>query len=348
MRCANCGAEVADGTVFCPHCGHRVRSKVQVEQPVAAAPTPPPATGKAHPLPRAAVEQVEEEAAPRRPSGCKWLMLTGAFTLIFLLIILGLGALGAYHGLQDQNREKLQLAQTHYEKGLSYLAEGNYGLAIAEMEEAVRLNPEFEGARLKLGEAQALSAAQPTPTGSTYLQVAEQIYREARTEYNQRNWDSSIAKLDELRALDATYQQQEVETLLFWAYYNSGLVLVNEGRMEEAVHRFDQALALQPKNPDVLGQRHLASLYVSGLGYWGADWGAAIEKFSAVYRIEANYRDVRQRLHDAHVSYGDVLVGKEDWCNAAKQYAAALEIITTDAVSQRRNNAASRCTAAGS
>ncbi|NLS79516.1 MAG: tetratricopeptide repeat protein [Chloroflexi bacterium] len=348
MRCANCGAEVSDGTVFCPHCGHRVKSRVQVEPPVAAAPAPAPASPeKARPTPRMVVEPDADKAAPARPSGCKWLMLTGAFTLLFLLIILGLGALGAYHGLQDQNREKLQLAQTHYEKGLGYLAEGNYGLAVAEMQEAVRLNPDFEGAKIKLAEAQALSAASPTPTGNAYLQAAEQLYRDARTEYNQRNWEATIAKLDELRAVDASYQQQEVETLLFWAYYNSGLALVNDGRMEEAVHRFDQALALQPKNPDVLGQRHLASLYVSGLGYWGADWGAAIEKFDAVYRIESNYRDVRQRLHDAHVNYGDLLASKNEWCNAAKQYDAALQIIDTEAVRQRRDNAATRCSAGG-
>jgi len=265
------------------------------------------------------------------------------FTFLFLLIVLGLGALGIYSGLQSKTQGDMRLAQEHYNKGLAHIEEKNYNLAIAELEMAVRLNPNFQEAKLKLTEARSLATAKPTPPPSTQKELADQLYREARGLYDQRQWDEAIAKLEDLRSLDTTYQQQDVKSLLFWAYYNHGLVLVNDGRIEEAVRRFDQALELQPNNPDALGQRHLASLYTTGLSYWEANWAKAVENFAALYQIEPNYRDVRQRLHDARVNYGDFLVKGGAWCQARDQYGAALEVIVTQEVTNRRDTAAREC-----
>jgi tetratricopeptide (TPR) repeat protein len=113
--------------------------------------------------------------------------------------------------------------------------------------------------------------------------------------------------------------------------------------MQEAIHRFDQALELDPDSPDATGQRHLASLYATGLGYWEADWPKAIGKLQDVFTIEPNYRDVRQRLHDAHVAYGDYLVQSGAPCDAAAQYQAALEIMSTGEVSKRAEDATAAC-----
>lgn len=356
MRCANCGAQVADGTVFCPSCGHRVRKPVPLANgrtPVSMAPLESSGSRGlngdtdrlAEQLEPPIVDEIldERDEPPARRSGCRWVMMTGLFTLLFLLVILGLGALGVYHGLQDQNREKAMQAQEHYQKGLNHIEEGSYGLAIAELEEAVRLNPEMEAAKLKLNEVRVLESARPTATVIGAQDVPNQLYREARTRYDAQDWEQAIVKLEELLLLDMDYQRQDVRSMLFASYYNQGLALVEQGRMEEAVHSFDKALGLQPNNPDVLGQRNLASLYAAGLGYWEADWASAIENFGSVYAFDQNYRDVRQRLHDAHVNYGDYLSERGEWCAAAEQYGAALDVIATDVVAQRRNNAAAVC-----
>jgi tetratricopeptide (TPR) repeat protein len=270
-------------------------------------------------------------------------MLTGLFTLIFLVVILGLGALGVYHGLQDQNREKVRLAQEHYDKALNYIDEGSYGLAIAELEEAIRLNPEFDEAKLKLNEVRVLAEAKPTSTIDAYRDLAARLYQEARNFYDQGAWEQAIGKLEELRTLDAGLNREDAEAMLFDAYYNRGLALVEEGRMAEAVRLFDKALELRPENPDVLGQRNLASLYAAGLGYWQADWPQAIAKFEALYELEPEYRDVRQRLHDAHLYYGDLLAEQGEWCSAQAQYDRALAIIPTEAIAQRRDQAGQAC-----
>ena len=344
MRCANCGAEVAEGTVFCPSCGHRVRRSAQSGgAPARERPAPahqPPRRPVDEPLMR---EEPLPEEAPVRVSGCRWVALTGLFTLLFLVIIVGLGALGVYHGLQDQTREKLRLAQEHYQKAEIYLQEGQRDLAIAELEEALRLNPDYAEATAKLEAARSDPGAQPTPTPDAQLELTENLYNQGRTLYDQQEWDAAIARFEELRALDPTYQQGDVGRLLFWSYYNSGLALVNQGRMQEALHRFDSALEVHPDHPDALGQQNLATLYATGLGYWQADWPAAIARLKDVYAIEPNYRDVRQRLHDAHVFYGDFLAQQGRWCDAQDQYAAALQVISTQEITNRQADAASRC-----
>jgi len=334
MRCGNCGGEVADGTIFCPHCGHRLKSRADVVP-----------TGPCLPYQDTYKAYESPEPERRRVSGCRWALLTGAFTLVFLVIILGIGALAVYHGLQDQSRENLQVAQEHYNKGLNHMAKGSYELAIAEYEEALRLNPDLSEAQLKLDEARSLAVAKPAPTTDADRDLADRLYREARAFYDQHEWEKAIADLEELRSLDAIYHPQDLETLLFGAYYYGGLALVNEGRMEEAIHRFDRALELQPDNPDVVGQRHLASLYIAGLGYWEADWAKAVEQFDALYQIEPSYRDVGQRLHEAHVRYGDLLFEKQAWCEAQEQYEAALKVIPTQEIAQRRDKAAKVCAA---
>jgi len=187
-------------------------------------------------------------------------MMTALFTLIFLLVVLGVGALAVYQGLRDQSRESRELAQAHYLKGLDRLSEGSYDLAVAELEMAVRLDPSLTDAQTRLAEARQRAAAAPTATVSSRREVVEQLYRDARGAYDRREWEAAIAKLEELRALDASYEEAEAKSLLFWSYYNHGLTLVNETRVQEAIRRFDQALELQPNHPDVLGQRHLASL----------------------------------------------------------------------------------------
>jgi tetratricopeptide (TPR) repeat protein len=357
MQCANCGAVIAEGTVFCPSCGHRVG------RPAAAPRTEPgdraepslrsePGAGprfEAVPGPRREPEAetfealAEPEPEEEKVSGCRWLALTGLFTMLFLVIIVGLGALGIYHGLQDQSKEKLRLAQDHYQKALTHQAESNYDLASAELEEALRLNPSYVEAENLLRDVKSQSIKAVTPTPDVQREMVDGLGREARAAYDRKEWVTAIEKLESLRALDPIYRTDDQDTLLFWSYYNDGLDLVGQGRMQEAIHRFDQALELDPNSPDATGQRHLASLYATGLGYWEADWPKAIGKLRDVYQIEANYRDVRQRLHDAHVSYGDYLVQSSAPCDAAGEYRAALEIVSTGEVAKRAEDAAAVC-----
>jgi tetratricopeptide (TPR) repeat protein len=284
-----------------------------------------------------------KDAKRERSSGCRWLAMTALFTAIFLLLVLGVAAVGIYRGLREQTNDNLQSAQEHYQRGVARLGEGNYSLAIAELEMASQLDPNLQAAKLKLNEARTLSTAKPTATVNTQRDLLDQLIRQARQFYEQREWEKTLDALEQVRTLDAAYQEADVKNMFFRSAFNQGLLLVSGGRIEEAIRRFDQALEVQPNNPDAVGQRHLASLYMNGLSFWEANWARSVENFGALYQIEPNYRDVRQRLHDAYVNYGDVLGGQGSWCEARAQFDAALKIIITKEVSDRQAEAARNC-----
>ncbi len=134
--------------------------------------------------------------------------------------------------------------------------------------------------------------------------------------------------------------------LLTEAYYKGGLKLVDEGRMEESIRYFDAALLLKPGAQDILEQKRMASLYVAGLAYWGANWQGVIDNMRALYELKPDYKDTRQRLHDAYLAFGDVFYEKGDWCSARDRYDGALAVLAGDDVKAKREEAALRCATA--
>jgi len=52
--------------------------------------------------------------------------------ILLLVVVLVIGALGVYHGLQERNRLTLETAEEHYAAGLAHLENGEYELAVAD------------------------------------------------------------------------------------------------------------------------------------------------------------------------------------------------------------------------
>ncbi len=265
--------------------------------------------------------------------------------LVFFVI--GLGLLGIVEGLRLRTSSQDQVATQHYDRGMAHMAKGEYDMAAAEFEFALKLRPNYPRAAQALTEARAKAAQEATPTVPEGRGQSSNLLAEGRAAYDSGAWDEAIAKLEALRSQDPNYEQAAVLRLLVGAYTNGGLKLVNEDRLEEAIRRFDQALALQPDNPDVQQQRHLATLYQGGLSTWGVDWREAIKNLSAVYALKPDYRDVTQRLQQAYILAGDSAGMQSAWCDAVQYYKAALDISTTPEVAAKRDDAAHRCASPG-
>lgn len=242
------------------------------------------------------------------------------------MVVLVIGTLGVYHGLQERGRLTQETAEEHYAAGLAHLENGGYELAVAELELTLRLVPGYRDAEEKLSEAKARLEVQATPTFEVQKKVAADLFSQAQTFYDEGKWDDVVITLERLRALDPDYEPEAVEELLFATYYDQGLALINEGRLEEALRSLDKALELEPAQEEVLEQRKLAALYLTAISYWGADWDKAITNFYELYSIEHDYMDVKQRLYDAYMSKGDLYADQNQWCTAEDQYALALEI----------------------
>ncbi len=342
------------------------KSEADIERALAPASTPTipavPSNDNGHPLPALSQTLVPAEgivltrsfAQPLQPKPRDpfWAY---ASAIIFMAVwvfamLLGFGAAGLYQGLQDRARIVLNSATEHKEKGKAYLQQGNRELAIAELEEARRLYPkDAEVAQLLASlqpKLELITEPQPTPTLTPLSQtdILGSAMAEAREYYEGKDYDGAVSVLEGLHRVEPGYRRDEVEEMLFNSYVNLARQYLAEERWEEAVQRFDKALAVR-NNDSLLLERYLASQYLRGLSAWGADWQRAVESFAAIVKINPKYLDSYARLYQARVAFGDYLFSRGSPCSAAGQYAAALELGANAQVQQKSNEASAACSA---
>jgi TolB protein len=301
----------------------------------------------AEPLPAEGMGGQEE----KRP-GCRsriWLWGLGAALSVVLVLVFAavLGVLGVYDGLKDRAIANRQLAQEHYDLGMTHLAAGDYELAIAEFEEAMRHDSSLPDLQNRLREARDLARAQVTPTSETRKDAAALLYREAVPYYESGDLAQAVTVLEDLRGVDQDYQRENVEAMLVRAHYQLGVTAVQEDRLDDATEHFEAVLALDPNHEQAQDQLNLLSLYAAAMKHWEQDWSTAIQALKGLYALAPEYKDVRARLHNAHIYYAEELAASEDWCQASEQYAAAVEVFPLEATVDKRDDAAIWCRTQG-
>lgn len=135
------------------------------------------------------------------------------------------------------------------------------------------------------------------------------------------------------------------------AMYNLGVQLKAEGKPQEALHWYGEALKVTPSNPEVLNNAGVASMslgnvaeavryYQEALRIWPAyalarnnlgtalassgDRAAAIQEFSEAVRIKPNYSEARANLAQLYAASNRL-------DDAAREYGEALRIRPDDA-----------------
>ena len=328
MRCPDCGSKIPDHVTLCPQCG------VMVEE-----------TQPSH---LSAARESRDEPLTAAESGTgrrlRPILLWGLGAL--LLLVLSVGA-GAYLGLRRGEQQRIQRlereAEQHYQTGLKRLDEGNYQLAQAEFEYVLKIDPGHAQAEQGLAEIEARLEADPTPTKRPEEPIADQLYREAASYYDSEQWQEAASVLTSLRQLDATYRPEQVREMLFESRYQAGMTLLEEGDFELGIFYLDRAVALQPLNEEARTERRLAQEYVEALSYWAVDWETCIARFEDLYRSAPEYRDVFQRLYQAHVRYARAWENQGEMCPAAEQYDQALRLLNSAEVEQAHVEAAEIC-----
>lgn len=331
MRCPQCRSEIPDGASLCPRCGAAVRE--------AGSSGVPGSSG---------AQDVASETRPAvPPHGLRSTLLWGVGLLLLLTLSIGAGAyLGMREGEQQRVERLEREAEQHYQTGLQRLDEGNYELARAEFEYALRLDPGHPLADQGLAAAEAGPAIEPTPTARPEQPVTERLYRQARAHYLAGRWEDAAATLVSLRQLDPEYEREQVEDMLFSSRYEAGMALLEEDDFELGIFYLDRAVALRPLDEEAVAQRRLAMRYLEALNYWAVDWEECIERFEELYGLDPGYKDVFQRLYQAHVRYGDAWAAQGEMCPAVEQYDRALRLLNSDEVDDKRVDAAVLCRAA--
>ena len=290
------------------------------------------------------VEEPEENG--HRPLRTWLWTLVAALVVVFIgIYVLVLGGKAIYDGLRDRALENQAIAREHYSLGLEYLEQAEYELAVAEFELALTHDSGLVDARTNLRKAKDLALAQVTPTSETRQDAVRALYNQAVADYQDGKLPEAVAALEELRGLDAEYQVENVQTMLVNAHQQLGLNAVTEDRLDDAIAHFEAVLALKPDDEAAQDQLNLANLYIAALNYWERDWPATIQALKGLLALAPDYKDVRVRLRDAYIFRAEDLGNEGDWCQAAEQFAAAVEIMPVESTVDRRDEAQMRCQA---
>lgn len=265
---------------------------------------------------------------------------------LLLLLTISIGA-GVYFGMREGEQQRVERlereAEQHYQTGLQRLDEGNYELAQAEFEYALRLDPDHPLAPQGLAEAEAGPPIDPTPTARPEEPVTDRLYRQAQAHHQAGRWQDAAATLVSLRQLDPDYEAEQVEEMLFSSRYEAGMALLEEDDFELGIFYLDRAVALRPLDEEAVAQRSLAMRYLEALNYWAVDWEECIARFEELHHTDPGYKDVFQRLYQANISYGDAWAARGEMCPAVEQYDEALRLLDSDEAKDKRTEAAEVC-----
>jgi TolB protein len=190
------------------------------------------------------------------------------------------------------------------------------------------------------------TTAPNTPTQimtATASAAVETYWKTAQTAIQAGRWQEALGQLTSLQRVAPDYRAAEVKDLLFNTYVNLGTEKDNSDHLEEALLLYGRALELRPTAADIIREQQLIELYLEVLTVTDVDWAETITRLEQLYALEPDYRDVRGRLEEAHLAYGDEYVRSEQWCLAASEYAAATAITALPESGQKESAAAAQC-----
>jgi tetratricopeptide (TPR) repeat protein len=280
------------------------------------------------------------------------ILLLSVLVCVFATVI-GVSAIGGYVAGQKQRNvsatqtTEMGIAQ-QYQLGLSDLDAGNYEMAAERLRWVIEHSPNYPGAADALARAQqgpasaSGSTAVPTLIPST-SENPDELFAEAQTFSQQQDWANTIDRLKRIQNIDASYHNIEVKEMLYTAYSTLGVAYIRGDRMEEGIILLEQAEKIRPLDDQVGGERNLARFYLDGKTYWGLDWHVVILNFEAIYEIAPDYRDVREKLWEAYVKWGDQLALSGVPCDGVTQYDNALAIRNDSILQEKRDAAEDAC-----
>ena len=308
----------------------------------------------------------------RFPAWAWWII--GAITILAISILVFSVVLGIRAGQEQVDIQRRQQIGIALQRATDAQAEGNLQAALDEYQKILVLDPSNDLAQQGIknllalaggGEAAApqpatdsvptdspLSAptatlaavtavpAQPTATPASTL-VA--YWDDAQRAIKAGRWQEALNNLILVQQMDPTYRVGEVDDQLFTAYVNLALEKDNADNLEEALALYQKALALRPAATDIQRDRDLLEQYLQVLTYTGVDWAITIEELTALFNLEPDYRDVAERLQQAHAARADELASDEDWCAAQDEYNAALSVASDADLMVKRDAAQTQC-----
>ena len=280
---------------------------------------------------------------------------TFLISAVILLLVIALTILAGYgSGIsarkQNASDTLVQQLTEQFQFVDQDIQAGRYKIAQQRLEYILSKDPSFPGAQAKLTEVLVQISLQegiqsPTPTPSLVptpdFAGAEQAYSSAAQLIVAQDWPGALRALDQLRKLDPSYQQSQVDGMYYFALRNYGYALIaQQGNLEGGIYQLTLAERFGPLDRDTNGLREGARVYLIGASFWELDWPQALLYFEQA-RAWGNLWDgtmtASERYWYASMRYGDQLFGEGKYCEEGEayfQYQNALTVAALDRVAQ--------------
>jgi len=288
-----------------------------------------------------------QPSTPLKPKKRGRAFLVNSLILIIVITVASVAGYQSAIGVRkDYEKSVLAVQLTEqFQFADQDLQAGRYEIARQRLEFILSKDSTFPGAQEKLTEVlvqinlqQGIQSPTPVPSLTTTpdFSGAEEAFAYASQLIDVQDWPGALGALDQLRKLDSTYNQSQVDGMYYFAFRNYGVALINQGNLEGGIYQLTLAERFGPLDRDATSLREGARVYIIGASFWELDWEQAVFYFTQA-RTWGNLRDgtmtATQRFWYASMRYGDELFAKGKLCagdEALAQYNNALTIAALD------------------
>jgi hypothetical protein len=171
----------------------------------------------------------------------------------------------------------------------------------------------------------------PTLTPTPDMRGVEELLQQARKSIQDKDWQTAMAALDNLRKADRTYKPVEVDDLYYVILRNQGMALITQGSLEMGLYDLSLAERFGYLDGQAEGLRSVSRLYLTGASFWEVDWAQASQFFEQIYQMYPSLRDAsgmtaEERWRIATLKYADQIAESGDVCKAQPIYEKVIAV----------------------
>jgi hypothetical protein len=319
-----------------------------------------------------AVEPLEVAGEPKEPvtnskpnkvRRAKWVWLGILIMLVITAIGAGIGYSSALQArITADTNLRLEKAATQFLKAEQDITAGDFAMASQRLQYIMTIYPAYPGLDEKLKEVlTAMAMANPetnvpentpetafTPVATKDTSAVNILFPQAQNQLNAGDWQGLLDTVNKMRNIDPSYEALKVDGFYYYALINTGINKIKSGDLEVGLYYFSMAAQIAPLHSETLTWANWARMFLEAGSWYGIDYYKSTELFSNVAQQVPNMVDAsgytsKQRYVGSMVGIGDVLMKAFDYCNAALQYSAAKDILSSDELLLKLQKAEEYC-----
>ena len=289
--------------------------------------------------------------------------------LFSVFIVAGIVSVGVWLGylsavqarVEAQSGNLAVTVVTQYQLAQEDQTAGRYEMAKKRYEYILQLDPTFPGAADRLKEVMVAMAIEnvPTPVPTPTVEPTqdtrgeEELFSYAQQLLSNKDWNGTIAALDNLRKTNPDHRAVEVDGMYYIALRYQGVdKILKDGNLEGGIYTLTLASRFGPLDKEADNYRTWARYYLNGVSFWAVDWLQVINYFSQVYPSLPNLRDgsnmtAAERYRIANLKYAEQLMFDFDFCGAEPYINTVLSISPDQYLVPTATQVAERCRPSG-